>query len=597
MSQSSQPTFVPIPSSQLGGAIAVNIFAVLATVALVSVVLRVSWLAIRRTFFKSCTDARECVFFHTQLGHYAACLIIALMSNAVAGIIGIQWYFQGGIVDGRTCRSQAFITQIGNFSSAYFTTAIAVHTFNSLVMRRRQSVIICRSTIIIGWVWSGLMAGAPFLIHGADGYVYGADGLACGVRPVYPKSQFLFHLLPILIASTLGTILYSLIFLVLRGTLKIRSGIKLTLNPNERWTGSEDLGVDYHRFIARIARSMLWYPVAYVVLLVPYAVTRLFGISGFKVPFEAVLFASACWYSLCVVDVLLLYNTFRVLGPAFDTRSAASTRFSSFGTAGELEKNTPSTHRSEMQEKIHQYRAQSLGSRSSSENSRSSSSQGLLPLYLGRDERIHESDYSYSNASMVGRPITPAGFNYDITVPPPAVSPIRKTSRDFGEYSRNDSSTSIGLPAPPRRNRSPVLSQLMLEPRNSPSAQAFDAESWMDRQRSTQTFGHQDTPPERSPSLMSEWSSRHLAYDNRSPGFNNSGQTSFGSAVMASSYPNPTLPRSPLQSSLDRSLSATSTYSPPPSRGPRPLLLPHSSNSLDSMNNHYRSGPGIPRAV
>lgn len=104
--------------------------------------------------------------------------------------------------------------QFGNFSSAYFTTAIAVHTFNSLVMKRRQSVIICRSTITIGWVWAGLTgrfysfiitkddsddisASAPFLIHGPEGYVYGADGLACAVRPVYPKSQFFFHLLPV----------------------------------------------------------------------------------------------------------------------------------------------------------------------------------------------------------------------------------------------------------------------------------------------------------------------------------------------------------------------------------------------------------------
>jgi hypothetical protein len=104
--------------------------------------------------------------------------------------------------------------QIGNFSSAYFTTAIAVHTFNSLVLRRRQSVIICRSTIIIGWVWASLVgrldscittrddsddisAGAPFLIKRSDGFVYGADGLTCGIRPVYPRSQFLFHLLPV----------------------------------------------------------------------------------------------------------------------------------------------------------------------------------------------------------------------------------------------------------------------------------------------------------------------------------------------------------------------------------------------------------------
>lgn len=37
---------------------------------------------------------------------------------------------------------------------------------------------------------------------------------------------------------------------------------------------------------------------AYVVLLVPYSVVRLLGISGFGVPFEAIVFACVCWYML-----------------------------------------------------------------------------------------------------------------------------------------------------------------------------------------------------------------------------------------------------------------------------------------------------------
>jgi len=250
-----------------------------------------------------------------------------------------------------------------------------------------------------------------------------------------------------------------------------------------------------------------------------------------------------------------------------------------------------------MQEKIHQYRSEESGSHRSSpsENSWSGSSHNLLPLHYGRDERLRDSNYSYSNSSMVGRPITPARFNHGIAVPPQATTMTRKPSRDLGEHRRTESLTSIGLPAPPRRNRSPVLSQLLPEQHNSTSAHKLDVESWIDRQRSTHTFGHQDPPPEKSPSLMSEapeWSSRHLTYDNRSSGFSDSGHTSFGSAIMASSMAsNLYLPSSPLQSSLDRSLSATSTLSSPPSRGLRPLLLARPSNSLDSMNNLYRSGP------
>ncbi|KJA26358.1 hypothetical protein HYPSUDRAFT_133126, partial [Hypholoma sublateritium FD-334 SS-4] len=213
--------------------------------------------------------------------------------------------------------------QMGNFSTGYFTVAIAVHTFNSLVMQRRQSVIICRSTIAIGWFFTILcieqnLAVIPFFIKLSEGYIYGAGVIACGVRSSYPKLQFIFHLLPILLASLLGAILYSLIFLVLRGSLKLKSGVKLTLDPNARWHSSEGLTESYHRFIARVAKSMLWYPIAYIVFLIPYAATRLFMIAGFIVPFQAVVFASVCWYSLSVVDVVLLYNTFRVLGPAFD---------------------------------------------------------------------------------------------------------------------------------------------------------------------------------------------------------------------------------------------------------------------------------------
>lgn len=62
----------------------------------------------------------------------------------------------------------------------------------------------------------------------------------------------------IFIASLLSAFLYSLIYLVLRGSLKIKGGIRLTLDPNARWDGNTE---SYQRFIARVAKSMLWYEV------------------------------------------------------------------------------------------------------------------------------------------------------------------------------------------------------------------------------------------------------------------------------------------------------------------------------------------------
>ncbi|PPQ83448.1 hypothetical protein CVT25_007039 [Psilocybe cyanescens] len=584
----SEPAFSPIPSNQVGGAVAVNVFAVLSTIALASVILRVFWLAIQRR--KSPIDVHECVFFNTQLGQYAACLIIGMVFDAVAGVIGLRWVMEQGI-------TEATLMQVGNFATGYFTIAIAVHTFNCLVLKMRQSVIICRTTIIAGWVFSFLVALGPFFVQPAEGFIYGAAGLMCSVRAEFPKALFIFHILPILLASILGAILYSLIFLVLRGTLKFKSGIKLTLNPNKRWNDKEGLGENYHRFVARIANSMLWYvwidyprhsrtdryPVAYVVFLIPYAVTRLFMLSGFVVPYEAVVFASICWFTLSFVDVLLLYNTFRVLGPAFEARSAVSTRKSqSFASSSNLEKGGagPSPlERAVLEEKIKHYRTDSENSTAPSTLS-AGSTRPLLPLYLN-----HKDYRGSSQPATIGRNILPTfGRDSDIATPPPiVVSPPRSTSRDVANHVRNDSLTSLGLPAPPRRaartyDLEKPVPAIPAYPESD--ASVYSTDRWLSRQQSTQTFGQRDSAL-KSPSLLSdgglsEWSSVTPPQSYGQPLLSAVG--SFPSAQVYTKSP-------PVSASVERSISAQATSQV---RGHRPLLLPRGS-SPDLRNSHSRN--------
>lgn len=54
--------------------------------------------------------------------------------------------------------------QIANFAIGYFTIAIAVHSFNSLVLKMRPSVILRRLVMSIGWIvailggeWTGMV--------------------------------------------------------------------------------------------------------------------------------------------------------------------------------------------------------------------------------------------------------------------------------------------------------------------------------------------------------------------------------------------------------------------------------------------------------
>ncbi|KAL1694317.1 hypothetical protein GGG16DRAFT_23147, partial [Schizophyllum commune] len=247
------------------------------------------------------------------------------MCNCISGLMGIKYTVDSGIEDNSYCQAQAVMMQLGNCATAYFTVAIAFHSFASLGLRIRHSAVIGTVTITAGWVGSVLLVTLPTLAPRDAGPLYGISGLSCAVRDVYPTQQFEFHILPIFIASVLSAILYSLIFLVLRGTLKIRDGISLNFNPAARYDMTEGQG--YHQFVVSIAHSLVWWALTrarctvYIILMLPYSITLLLAISGFAVPFAVIMVAFVLYFMISVANVLLLYNTFRVLGPAFDSPS------------------------------------------------------------------------------------------------------------------------------------------------------------------------------------------------------------------------------------------------------------------------------------
>lgn len=116
----------------------------------------------------------------------------------------------------------AIAMQVGTFASAYFTVAIGVHTFNSLVLSRRQSTLICVVTVSTGWIAAGIIgtwlerkfgvtegietAAAPTFQTLALGPRYGISGLSCGIKTVYPQSMFFFHLFPVRPVHVIETI-------------------------------------------------------------------------------------------------------------------------------------------------------------------------------------------------------------------------------------------------------------------------------------------------------------------------------------------------------------------------------------------------------
>ncbi|KAJ7583629.1 hypothetical protein C8J56DRAFT_954567 [Mycena floridula] len=446
----SQAPFIAFAKEQIPGAIVVNVFAILSALALVSFALRIFYLAVIRAVRPGEAASKEYIFFHTQLGYYAAGLLFANMFNSISGVMGIISLFRPspGIFEDDYCTAQGVIMQFGNISTAYFTLTIGIHTFNSLVLRKRHSIVVYGTVVALGWILSGVIAALPLFLNKTNGLYYGVSGLSCGLKATYPKFQFLLHLLPIFITAISSAVLYSLIFLVLRGTLVLRGGFKLHLSPTERWSVHPDNG--YHKFVAGIAKSMLWYPAAYILLLVPYSVTRLFALSGFVVPFQAVVFAFICWFLLGVVNVLLLYNTLRVLSPAFDSRASGGK--DAEASAGYSPQEKP----------MDQLAIPTFSSPLSATIDLSSSSERGLVTYPQRTVSI-SSYYNYpvSSQPAIGSYISRLSILNQDLVPnaePEAPRSIRNSppSLSIQDHSREGSMDSlISLPAPPRRTRSP----------------------------------------------------------------------------------------------------------------------------------------------
>lgn len=161
----------------------------LSILSIVFLALRVCYASVRRAMqgLRGRRDSREAVFFQTQLGTYAACLLAANFMTEVAGFFGIYWLSQGGIASGEIVKddlvnqvlkhiqgvnaqrkvyisyflnsisnsltwvAKGTLIQIGDFASAYFTTFTAVHTFQSLVLQKKYPVWL--TALIIGFGW------------------------------------------------------------------------------------------------------------------------------------------------------------------------------------------------------------------------------------------------------------------------------------------------------------------------------------------------------------------------------------------------------------------------------------------------------------
>ncbi|KAI0833688.1 hypothetical protein BC628DRAFT_42121 [Trametes gibbosa] len=459
--------------------IAIVLFAFISLLAIFGVLARYSWdplLDFVKQRREGANRHHSRAFFHTQLGAYIASLMLSNAFSSISMIINVQWAVDKRVTDGMLCNSQGILMQIGDAGGAYFAGAIAIHTFNTLVLRNRMPGWTCLAATITGWLLAILLAATPSWIHKpALGPIYGINNLSCGIAVRWSLVNAVIHLLPILLGSVVSVVFFTLVFLVLRGTLTIKDGIKLNLNRQHRWSMSSVTTIEYQRFIAAVARSMLWYPFVFNILLLPELIVGLMESSGLGVPFEAQVFASTLAALLGAANALILCNTLRILRPflvgnlTVSTQKSKDTDMESFFAGAKspapFSSSSPATPRNPEKAFIARESKQEWvpPPRSASKQDQGINVGQNVVRSLSRVSRVislkrkpvPSSPAAPASASL-SRPITPvAELNAMITVPEPA---FRKNTLPSSPRPR-DPSTQASLPAPRRDTRSAVVRQ------------------------------------------------------------------------------------------------------------------------------------------
>jgi hypothetical protein len=269
---------------------------------------------------RSIRSPDEHKFIRTHVAAYFFSLLLCDLAQGIGALLNTRWIAQGGLEVGSYCTAQAVIKQTGNVGTALWSFVIAVHTFDVLFLRWHIADYVCYGTLIGVWAFLGFIViiGPAVVESRARGPFYGISGYWCWITAAYPVERYALEYLWMFASAGLSFILYFLVFLRLRGNVSV-SGWHIRFHRVQDGPGQDNtnngLFHDGRRdpHLMQVARQMLWYPVAYTILVLPIAAARFSAFNGKGVPFAVTIFTSSIFMLSGFVNAVLFTATRRVV--------------------------------------------------------------------------------------------------------------------------------------------------------------------------------------------------------------------------------------------------------------------------------------------
>ncbi|KAI8985029.1 hypothetical protein BD414DRAFT_418174 [Trametes punicea] len=251
---------------------------------------------------------------NTRVVPFLVSLLIANLVQAIGTLINGKWVTDHTVADGHLCRTQGGIKQAGNVATALWSLTLSLHVFMLLFSRVALSRNLSWGLLGSGWclVVFVVIIGPAAIQTPSRGTYFGPAGYWCWITERYPREQFFLEYFFEFVSAGLSLLLYTAVLLRVRGNLVRTSGRwHVRFVPHgERWVlAIRRDAVDSS--MMGVASRIVWYPVAYAILLLPVTITRFVAFSGHDVPFRATIFSDFVFNLQGLVNVVLLLATNR----------------------------------------------------------------------------------------------------------------------------------------------------------------------------------------------------------------------------------------------------------------------------------------------
>ncbi|KAK0192871.1 hypothetical protein F5146DRAFT_1041820 [Armillaria mellea] len=240
---------------------------------------------------------------------YFVSLMCAELIQALGSLLNIQWIIDAEINEGTLCMAQGILKQIGDVTVALTSLALAIHTFNVLVMRWRTPPWLSIVIVSLIWIFIALNVGISYATHPRN--YYGDTGYWCWIRDKFGVERIVLEYLWIWITLAVMVIIYGLIALIMRGFVVIDEGVHFMIQGNRVRQDLTTADDEDERQSKMVANLMLIYPAVYAICVFPVTIVRWLSFGDkVHVPSGATFFAGVL-FSLSGLFNSILYTATR----------------------------------------------------------------------------------------------------------------------------------------------------------------------------------------------------------------------------------------------------------------------------------------------